>query len=329
MTSSTTRRNAFTLVELLVVIAIIGMLVGLLLPAVQQAREAARTMQCSNHLRQMGLAAMNFESQTQKYPNAGWWYYFVGDPDAGVGKTQMGGWAYQLLPFLEQNALYQLGADGDPGTESSTQKAGAKICCQTPLSFWYCPSRRAPKLHQTSAAAWPVNADKMTEAGKIDYAGCCADSYARNPKHPYSWSEAKSITAGNQWTNPATLSKGVVISRAEFTIGEIRDGTTNTYLFAEKSLTPEYYETYGDSQDNENPYVGADADNLRFATTTYTPHQDRSQYDPNSYRMGSSHAGAFGVSMCDASVHRVSYSIDAEIHEYLGSRNDGKVAQLP
>ena len=150
------KKNAFTLVELLVVIAIIGMLVGLLLPAVQQAREAARQMQCGNNLKNLGLASLNHESAAQALPSGGWFCWYVGDPDRGFGPNQPGNWQYSLLPFLEQNALFQLGADGDPVGVSTSQKEGAEECVKTPLSVFHCPSKRQTKIYPlpTSGVSW-------------------------------------------------------------------------------------------------------------------------------------------------------------------------------
>ncbi len=106
----------FTLIELLVVIAIIGILIALLLPAVQAAREAARRAQCKNNLKQIGLAWHSHHNAQKFFPSGGWSFGWTGDPDRGFGKDQFGGWAYNILPFLEEGVIHDLGK-GLTGTD--------------------------------------------------------------------------------------------------------------------------------------------------------------------------------------------------------------------
>ena len=106
----------FTLIELLVVIAIIGTLIALLIPAVQAAREAARRLQCGNHIKQLALAVTNHESALCSFPTGGWHKTWLGHPDRQFGGKQPGGWIYNVLPFLEQGALHDLGATGTSTT---------------------------------------------------------------------------------------------------------------------------------------------------------------------------------------------------------------------
>ena len=97
----------FTLVELLVVIAIIGILVALLLPAVQAARESARMTVCSNNLKQMGVAFSQHVTSQGFFPTCGWGYGWTGDADRGYGVNQPGGWPYAILSYMDQDALRQ------------------------------------------------------------------------------------------------------------------------------------------------------------------------------------------------------------------------------
>ena len=131
-------RFGFTLVELLVVIAIIGILVALLLPAVQQARESARNLQCQNNLKQQALACITHESAQQHFPSGGWGWRWQPEPDAGYGIKQPGGWIYNSLEFLEEGNLREAGA-GLSG-EAKTQALLAVVA--TPLEVFNCPSRR-------------------------------------------------------------------------------------------------------------------------------------------------------------------------------------------
>ncbi len=163
-------RSGFTLVELLVVIAIIGVLVALLLPAVQAAREAARRAQCSNQLKQIALAWQLHHDTHKFYPSAGWGYKWIGDADRGTGKKQPGSWAFSILPYLEATNLYQLGA-GATGTakyDALTQLA------QTPLPVFYCPSRRpAQAYHNGDVSGGPginYNFGNTETLARTDYA---------------------------------------------------------------------------------------------------------------------------------------------------------------
>jgi prepilin-type N-terminal cleavage/methylation domain-containing protein/prepilin-type processing-associated H-X9-DG protein len=182
-------KRGFTLIELLVVITIIGILIALLLPAVQSAREAARRAQCNNHLKQLSLAVLNHESALQRFPTNGWGYYYLGDPERGSGVRQPGGWIFNVLPYLEQQQLYSLAA----GKTGSARIAAMTTMVQTALPTVICPSRRQAKAYPivTSGAdremhsLYPVDviADgfwciPMPDiGGRTDYAGNAGESY--------------------------------------------------------------------------------------------------------------------------------------------------------
>jgi prepilin-type N-terminal cleavage/methylation domain-containing protein len=156
-------RLAFTLIELLVVIAIIGVLIGLLMPAVQSAREAARRTQCSNHLRQVGLAFHSHENQFKHLPSGGWRFDFpptYHDGNPVVGSEQRASWAFQILPFLEAGETWRAGAEKSIGLATS---------------IYFCPSRRSSQSILIPDHYVPPVSGSDVRHALIDYAGSNRD----------------------------------------------------------------------------------------------------------------------------------------------------------
>ncbi|MDA9718127.1 DUF1559 domain-containing protein [Planctomycetaceae bacterium] len=319
----TSKRNAFTLIELLVVIAIIGILVGLLLPAVQQAREAARRTYCSNNLKQLSLGCMTFYSANNHFPSGGWGYDWTGDPDRGSGTEQPGGWAYQVLPFIEQETIYLQGSDGSPNSWTNEQLAGAKSRIETPLPIFNCPSRRPASTFSTdwwSGSLRPYGSHPLSRVARSDYAANAGTNF---PEYATGAIDIGDMDS-HEWPEMTGTFTGIFGMRSQITFAQITDGTTKTYLIGEKYLMPENYLNGMDGGDNEELYTGFNVDNHRTTGVGRKPLRDQSQvYDPFSF--GSAHPGTTVMSFCDGSIRLVSYDVTEECHQAAGGRSDGLV----
>ena len=216
MRTSSNRRVGFTLVELLVVIAIIGILVGLLLPAVQAAREAARRMQCSNNLKQLGLGALNYESAYKAFPSR----------QAGTGTLASGGQRMCLsgfvvmLPFLEQTALWN-NVQSNPNFN--------------PWNGWYISNGgKLPFLGCPSDPGWGSLTDPngRTGVGNSCYAMSGGDCYARS-----GWDDLNERgSAAISISRPTIQTRGVYGRHTYTKIGAVTDGTSNTLAFSERRV---------------------------------------------------------------------------------------------
>ena len=301
-------RSAFTLVELLVVIAIIGILVSLLLPAVQSARESARRMQCLNHLKQMGLAFQMHHDTYKHLPTGGWGWNYVGDPDDGFGENQPGGWTYNILPYMEQGNLHDIGK----GTVGPLKQTELARLVSFPISFYHCPSRRGANAYPITVQ--PTNAAHVDVGAKLDYAVNCGD------QNQNEWNGG-APPAGNK--PPAGTFTGIVYCYSTITLAQVKDGTSNTIMVGEKYLNPDNYENGVDAADNENLYVGFDNDNARSThpTGAYPPRRDTRKLTAHIF--GSAHPSGWNVVLCDGSVRPLSYTIDKVPFQRLGNRADG------
>jgi prepilin-type N-terminal cleavage/methylation domain-containing protein len=334
-------RTAFTLVELLVVITIIGVLVGLLLPAVQSARESGRRTQCLNNIRNLASGFQQHLADHKFYPTGGWGWYWMGDPDRPVNQQQPGSWTYNVLPYIEGGNLHDLPHDSsNPSSYSFSQtklNGNAKLAT-TVVAIFNCPTRRPAQL-------WPCVI--YSERGVTVYN--CAPSGYNNVTNRSDYG----VNGGSQlvlWGNGPTPSDGyagngfsdmsnndgIGCQRSQVTDSDITDGNSSTYMLGEKYHNPDNYATgldYGDDHsiftaDDYDRYCWAISDSTKTQPASNPPMRDQRGF-ADFWRWGSAHLDMFNVAMCDGSARPINYSIDPTLHAHLASRNDGIVSVPP
>lgn len=310
------RRHAFTVIEMVVVISIIGILLMLLLPAVQAARESGRRTTCKNHLKQLSLAMLQHEQTQRFFPSNGWSMNWVGDPDRGSGRRQPGSWAYSLLPYLERGDLHAPGRS-QPET---VKRAAANVLQQTTLAVFNCPSRRGLDLSPYDPVFIPINSDLLSVVAKSDFAVNSGDGGFIPEEEP------PSLTAGDDPAYPwrdNTVFTGISFQRSEISAAHVRDGKSFVYMLGEKYVSYAVLNGGFDPGDDQSLYAGFNYDIGRYTMPTYPPTQDGEALGFG--RFGSSHVNTCHFAMCDGSVREISYWIDGEVNRRLGNRHDRQI----
>jgi len=295
--------GGFTLVELLVVIAIIGILVALLLPAVQAAREAGRRSQCINNLKQLALGSHNFHDTMKRMP-------FDSSPEAGNSPTWgMGGnnwsWLAQMLPQIEQAPLYQLANIGGNPPNTLSQSAAA-IATQIP--GFLCPSDNAAEGPRTNAA------DLSGPIGQTNYKGVSGANWGWgdsrwNPGwQPDGTNDQNGLANGNGIFFRADGKRKTNMSR-------IVDGTSNTFLIGED--VPERNQWCSWPYSNNAVGTCAIYPNSKQASGAFFGINDW----PNVYSFRSKHPNGLQFALADGSARFVSQTINIAIYRNAATAN--------
>jgi type II secretory pathway pseudopilin PulG len=272
----------------LVVITIIGILIALLLPAVQSAREAARRVQCQNNLKQLSLAALNHEQMQGSFPAGGWGADWTGDPNQGFKEKQPGGWIFNILPFMEQEGLYNMGLKPLPsGTNLASEFRERN---GTVIPGFNCPSRRRPMAYSNNMTARVVGAEP-NKVARSDYAangggtqnteivyainadGSIGDTTTftspSNLANGMAWSRCTGGSTSGCWPDSSKMT-GVVVWHGMVRMASVRDGSSNTIMLGEKFIDPDHYLTGTSEGDQWSMYCGFSSDIIRSTWVDYT-----------------------------------------------------------
>lgn len=312
MRHSRARRNGFTLIELLVVIAIIAVLMGLLLPAIQMVREAANRAICANNLKQMGLAFHSHHDALNYLPMGGWYYKAKRSKDANgiplVLDKQDWGWPYQILVYIEQDALWRNPNDDDVAA--------------TPVETFFCASRARTRVKDCNDTS--TTPQRTVPRAMIDYAACTQSivtdtSLGGNfstPMKPHDGCMMENKDPPGYWqTSAAGLEEFVIVDQtfgpiipkdSPLKLTDIADGQSNTLLLGEKAMDLVHMDDPY-TEDDQGFTVGWDIDSL--LTGHFQPAADR-ETDSTRRRFGSSHPSSFNAVFVDGSVHRINYNIN-------------------
>jgi len=324
-------RRGFTLVELLVVIAIIAILVSLLLPAVNSAREAARRIQCANNLRQVGLALLNFHDTQRNFPQG--LYGDVSGPYAEFGL----GWHTKTLPFLEEQAVYDRIAnfelpDGsdpwDAGTTDKAAQSGQLISGgDSVIATFICPSVSSLEFVPDNDGQQEDNTGYATAHYKGSRGFCDRGMFSR----PEELSKPDRCFTDIQGQRVGVIRKAT--SRFEVRIRDVKDGTSKTIAASEAP----YYDNF-----NEWPvWIGAfgEDESILFKTESKypincydsprlpTPSNEFPEIDGDDCAV-SAHSGGAQFVFVDGSVQFLTDSIELRTYEKLGDRADGEPLEL-
>jgi len=330
------RRRAFTLVELLIVIAIIGILMALLLPAVQYARESARRTQCSNNLAQISRAIHLHEGSMRVLPTGGdmpWPYLprYVTSYGHVFGPDKQGaGWPYQILPFFENSSV-----QGQRGASSAEMQT---LIESSPMEMYFCPTRRRNARQQNRvlidyAAATPNNdvftyTDDSSTQYAVMFRGYAFDIGTATGQ-TYS-----GIIVRTNWNWAANGGAGGLVGGTPpIPLTKISDGSSNTLMIAEKRLMPGQYGT-GAWHDDRGWTDGWDPDIMRLSSAPFGS-DIRAESDQNTgtvgdigYHFGSAHATGMNVAMGDGAVKFMPYTMNRRNFARMGHRADTQVVDM-